>query len=100
MHTVVLHLENGDVLEFEGRVVSSACREIMHDGVRSTVHEYTLYERADGTLILSLESYEKIRSRSHRLHFKSLRDAQGYIAGDADGERLVREMFGHLTEEA
>lgn len=89
----MLHLENGDVLEFAGEVVSTATREVVRDGRCSTVYEYTLYEREDGTFILSLESYEKIRARSHRLNFRTLEDAKDYVRGDADGERLVRDLF-------
>jgi hypothetical protein len=99
MQKIVLHLENGDVLEFAGKLVSKARREVVRDGRCSTVYEYTLYEREDGSFILSLESYEKIRARSHRLNFRRREDAKDYVLGDADGEQLVRELFGDPTDD-
>lgn len=98
MQNVVVQLENGEFLEFAGELVSSASREVVHDGRRSTVFEYGLYRREEGGYLLALRSYEKIGARSFHLRFTSLSDARDYLARDKGSEALLVELFAGIGE--
>ncbi|WP_461211078.1 hypothetical protein [Desulfocurvus sp. DL9XJH121] len=94
MQNVVVHMDNGDVLEFVGEMVATTTREVHHDGRRRSVCEYRLYRREDGGWQLVMESYEKISARQFNLRFTSREDARDYVARGKGGEDLVRELFG------
>ena len=94
MQNVVVELQNGDILEFAGELVSSSQREVFHDARRSTVFEYRLYRRAEGGFTLVLDSFEKIRARNFHLAFKTLDDVRDYVKRDAGGEALARDLVG------
>ncbi|BBD07342.1 hypothetical protein [Desulfovibrio ferrophilus] len=94
MDNVKVQLENGDILEFSGELLSTASREVDHDARRSTVFEYRLFRRVDGEYLLVLDSYEKVRVRHFHLHFTALSDVQDYVSHDKGNEPLVRELFG------
>lgn len=98
MQNVVVHLQNGDILEFAGELVSTSHREVFHDARRSTVFEYKLYRRAEGGYMLVLDSFEKIRARNFHLNFKTLQDARDYVAQDKGSENLLRELFGDIDD--
>ncbi len=92
MEHVVVHLENGETHEFTGTLVAATSREVVHDGRRSTVFEYRLYRTTQNTFALTLDSYEKIRSRTFFLRFNSLADARDYLARDKDTTPLANQL--------
>lgn len=94
MENVIVRMDTGDELEFTGTLLATASREVTHDGRRSTVFEYRLYRTSENTLVVALDTYEKIRARSFYLRFNTEADAKEYILGDPGGDAVVAKLFG------
>lgn len=92
MERIIVHMDNGDSLEFNGTLVATTTREVAQDGRRSTIFEYRLYKTDQDTFVLALETYEKIRNRNFFLRFNTLTDARDYLTRDKQTAHLANQL--------
>ena len=92
MRRHVIHLDNGEVVEFTGELVAETQAETPKDPRTVAVDALSVYRTDEGRFVLVMERSLKVRSKTFCLNFNSVDDVEDYLGRDESLRPAAREL--------
>jgi len=92
MQRHVIHLDNGEVVEFTGELVAESHAETPKDPRTVAVDVLRVYRTDQGRYMLVMERSVKVRAKTFCLGFNSVDDVEDYVALDHTLREAAREL--------
>ncbi len=92
MQRHVIHLDNGEVVEFTGELVAETQAETPRDPQTVAVDALRVYLTDEGRYVLVMDRALKVRSKTFCLSFNSVADVEDYVGLDESLQRAALEL--------